>query len=346
MQEKRVIQGAFALSLLLHLVLAAATWRIPLAPSVDPAMAKDLEREVEIFLMPDETPEDPSKEMPRAFTAVPDRQASETPPEDPDYLALHHSIAADNKMGGDSNTPSADEEWEAEQVRIQKDEKTGADGVQDAQQPLPETESATSPTVTGAEGQEQEKIDGEDIDPTGEWVLPREDSESGGEAEGEEAEKQDEKKPEMEDWWGGEAPTILKEGEQGSVGDQGFDFNQQARGKVQAGMAFNGDYSLNTYEWEFAPWMTRFQNELYRHWMAPYAYRIGVISGLTVIKLVIRKDGRVQSMEVLETDGHDSLHDASEAALKAFAPYWPLPDNFPEENLVITLALHYPAFRR
>lgn len=346
MKEKRVIQGAFALSLLLHLVLAAATWRIPLAPSVDPAMANDLEREVELFLMPDEPAEDPSNDMPQAFTAIPDRQASETPPDDPDYLSQHHSIAADNKMGGDSNTPSADEEWEAEQVQIQKDEKTGADGVQNAEQPLPETESATSPTVTGAEGEEQEKVDGEDIDPTGQWVLPREDQESGGEAEGEEAEKQDEKKPELEDWWGGEAPTILKEGEQGSVGDQGFDFNQQARGKVHSGVAFNGDYSLNTYEWEYAPWMTRFQNELYRHWMAPYAYRLGVISGLTVIKLVIRKNGRVLSMEVMETDGHESLHDASEAALKAFAPYWPLPENFPEENLVITLALHYPAFRR
>ena len=346
MQEKRVIQGAFALSLLLHLVLAAATWRIPLAPSVDPAMANDLEREVELFLVPDEPAEDPSNELPQAFTAVPDRQASETPPEDPDYLALHHSIAADNKMGGDSNTPSADEEWEAEQVRIQKDEKSGADGVQNAEQPLPETESATSPSVTGAEGREQEKVDGEDIDPTGQWVLPREDQESGGEAEGEESEKQDEKKPELEDWWGGEAPTILKEGEEGAVGDKGFDFNQQARGKVQAGVAFNGNYSLNTYEWEFAPWMTRFQNELHRHWMAPYAYRLGVISGLTLIKMVIRKDGRVESMEVLETNGHDSLHDASEAALKAFAPYWPLPENFPEENLVITLALHYPALRR
>ena len=51
-------------------------------------------------------------------------------------------------------------------------------------------------------------------------------------------------------------------------------------------------------------------------------------------------------MEIIETEGHESLHDASEAALKAFAPYWPLPDHFPEENLVITLGLHYPAFRR
>ena len=29
--------------------------------------------------------------------------------------------------------------------------------------------------------------------------------------------------------------------------------------------------------------------------MAPYAYRLGVISGKTVIQLVVEKDGRVQS---------------------------------------------------
>ena len=86
--------------------------------------------------MPDEAA--PSEnEMPKAFTSVPDRQATETPPEAPDYLALHHSVAADNKMGGDSNTPTADEEWVADQVEISKEELAGADGVQYAQQPLP-----------------------------------------------------------------------------------------------------------------------------------------------------------------------------------------------------------------
>lgn len=346
MTERKIILGAFGLSLLLHLVLAAATWRIPLDFSVDPAMADDRVDEIELFLMPDEPGSDPSNEMPQAFTAVPDRLASETPPDDPDYLALHHSIAADNKLGGDSNTPAADEEWEAEQVAIQKDEDSGAAGAEYAQQPLPETEAATSPQETGEAGQEKEKIDGEDIDPGGTWALPREDADSGGDSEGKQSDVQDEKKPELDEWWGGEAPSILKEGEEGAPGDKGFDFNQEARGDTRAGVAFNGNYSLNTYEWEWAPWMTRFQNELYRHWMAPYAYRLGIISGVTVIKLVIRKDGRIESLEIMETDGHESLHEASEAALKAFAPYWALPDNFPEENLVITIGLHYPAYPR
>jgi len=344
--EKRIFQGAFALSLLLHLVFAAATWRIPFTPTGDFAQAEDLDMEVELFLMPDESAADPSNQMPQAYTSVPERQATEKPPEDPDYLALHHSVAADNKMGGDTDTPSADEEWEADQVAIQKDEQAGADGVEQAQQPLPETESATSPQETGKAGPEQDKVEGEDIDPTGQWALPREDSESGGDDQGDKSDQQDEKKPELEDWWGGEAPSILKEGDDGAVGDHGFDFNQVARGNIQAGVAIQSDFRLNTIEWDWAPWMNRFTNELYRHWMAPYAYRLGVINGITVIQLVVGKDGRVQSMEVVETEGHQSLHDASEAALKAFAPYWPLPDHFPEENLVITLALHYPAFRR
>jgi hypothetical protein len=344
--ERKIILGAFVLSLLLHLVLAAATWRIPLDFSIDTAMAEDLQNEVELFLVPDEALTDPANEMPQAFTSIPERQATEEPPEDPDYLSQHHSLAADNKLGGDTNTPSADEEWEAEQVAIQKEENAGAAGVPYAQRPLPETESATSPQEAGEAGEEKEKIDGEDIDPGGSWALPREDADSGGDKEGEKADEQDEKKPELDDWWGGEAPSILKEGDEGAAGDKGFDFNQVARGNTSAGVAFNGNYSLNTYEWEWAPWMTHFQNELYRHWMAPYAYRLGVISGITVIKLVIRKDGRVESMEVLETEGHQSLHDASEAALKAFAPYWALPDNFPEEYLVITIGLHYPAYPR
>jgi outer membrane biosynthesis protein TonB len=80
--------------------------------------------------------------------------------------------------------------------------------------------------------------------------------------------------------------------------------------------------------------------------MAPYAYRLGVISGMTKIRIVVEKNGRLSAMEVLDTVGHESLHEASQAALKAFAPYAALPPNFPEPNLVIILSLHYPAWRR
>ena len=71
-----------------------------------------------------------------------------------------------------------------------------------------------------------------------------------------------------------------------------------------------------------------------------------MIHGQTQIRLVIERDGRPSVMEVIGTEGHESLHQASVAALMAFTPYAPLPPGFPEENLVIILTLHYPAWRR
>lgn len=345
MKEKKVFQIAFGVSLLLHLVLAAVTWRIPLTPTIDPAMAAPDAQDVEIFLVDDEQVAENDPDLPKAFTSMPERLKSEVPPEDPDYLSNQHSLAADNKLGDDSQ-PSADEEWIADQVDIRKDEDSGSEGAEYAQQPLPETEQGQTPTEEGAAADQEEKTVGEDLDEIGEWFIPAENQESGGETKGEGDDAETEEKPDLEDWWGGEAPSVLKEGDQGEAGDEGFDFNQAARGKVRSGMAFQENFSLNTWQWNYGPWMTWFINELHRHWMAPYAYRIGVISGYTVVKIVVEKDGRVSLMNVEETEGHESLHDASTSALKAFQPYKKLPPEFPEENLVITLGLHYPAWRR
>ena len=346
MQDRRIIQMAFGMSVLLHVILALVTWKIPLAPTVDPALADELAREVELVLVDDDPLPEQDSEMPDAFTAVPERLAREDPPEDPDYLAEHHALAADNKLGGDSNTPQADIESDFNQVRIQEEELDGADGVEFSQQPLPQPEAATAATATGAEGQEQQKTEGDRQDPTGQWALPTEKAEAGGRSEGEQADEQNQENPNLEDWWGGEAPSILKEGKQGSAGDRGFKFDQEAIGQTKAGVALDGEFSLNTYQWDYAPWLRYFANELYRHWIPPYAYRLGVIHGWTEVLLVVGKDGRVQRMEVQDTEGHESLHDASVAALRAFAPYTPLPPHFPEDVLVITLRLGYPPLRR
>jgi hypothetical protein len=313
---------------------------------VEQARARAEEPEIELILVPDEdlpTQDDPT--MPQQYTSIPDRQATEEPPEDPDFLSLHHSQAADALEGGEGNSPAAEETFVSPQVAIQKEELSGSDGVEYAQQPLPETRSGRSAQDTGEGGQDQKKVETPPQPGAGQWALPGPETAEGQDQEKDREDEQKADQPNLEDWWGGESPSILKEGDEGSQGDRGFDFNQKARGTVGAGVAIDGDFSLNTYEWNYAPWMRRFENELHRHWVAPYAYRLGVISGKTVIKIIIEKDGRPSSLEIMETDGHESLHDASMAALKAFAPYAPLPAHFPEENLVITLGLHYPAWR-
>lgn len=345
MREDRIITGAFVVSLLLHLVLAAATWRLPFIPEFDPTPAEASAAEVEVLLL---TPEEEAafeRNQPRAYTAIPERLASEEPPERADYLALHDALAADQK-DGDSDTPSADEEWIAPKVQIQQEELEGAGGAAYAPQALPDPREATGNPREGAEGEDEQREEADSGDGPGEWALPDETNEAGGETTGEEDDSETtEEQRDLEDWWGGAQPSILREGEQAAAGDRGFEFDQSARGDVGVGVAVDGDFSLNTYEWDYAPWMNRFENELHRHWTPPYAYRLGILSGMTLIRMVVAKNGRLMSLEVIETDGHESLHDASEAALKAFAPYHPLPPHFPEENLVITLALHYPAWR-
>ncbi|MBE0564714.1 MAG: energy transducer TonB, partial [Krumholzibacteria bacterium] len=261
--------------------------------------------------------------------------------------AEHDALAAD-RSGADSERPRADEEGPFPQVDILQEQLDGAGGVAFSQAPLPEPRAATGSPAEGAEGQDEERREADRADGRGEWALPQERSESGGRTRGErDDERTDEQQqPDLEDWWGGQAPSVLKEGEQTRVGDRGFEFDQKSMGDLGAGVAIDGEFSLNTYQWDYAPWIKHFANQLHRHWVAPYAYRLGVISGVTRLRMVVEKDGRLSLLEVIETDGHQSLHDASQAALKAFAPYAPLPPHFPEENLVIILSLHYPAWRR
>ncbi len=347
-QEKKIIWGAIAASVLLHVLLMASTWNLSLKPKPGEVPLRDTSQEVELVFEELPAASATTTDQPKTYVSVPERHASEEAPEEPDYLALHHSVAADNQLG-DSRQPSADVEGDYEMVEIRKEELSGAGGVEFSQQPLPEREAATSRQESGAQGSDEvtAEVDGDQQKPAGEWALPEEDSQATGDSEGGGEDEITDESPDLENWWGGRSnPSILKQGDEGASGDRGFDFNQPASGSMTSGVAVINEFQLSTVQWDWAPWIQVFGNELHRHWVSPYAYRLGLINGTTVIRLVVEKDGRPSTMSILDQDGHKSLHDASLAALKAFAPYLPLPDHFPEENLVITLSLHYPAFRR
>jgi hypothetical protein len=328
---------------LLHVLLVLVTWNVQLAEGGADDGIPGQEDMIELTLVPDEDTSSAESQLPSEYTAIPERLATEEPPEQADYLALYQSIAADRVLGDeDTSAPAADEESEINKVAIRKDELDGAGGETYNQQPLPQ--EASKPATSPPDGSSQQERSGLETTPLGETPLApegRQESDRSGEADSE-SEQQDPVQPE---WIGGSAPSILKEGRQGSRGDRGFDFEQLALGKIEGNVVVSGAYSLNTTEWDFAPWMHRFEQDLYRNWIAPYAYALGVISGETKIKLVVEMDGRSSQMEVIGSEGHESLHQASTAALQAFAPYQPLPSDFPEENLVIILTLHYPAWK-
>jgi len=344
--DRKVIVGATVVSVVVHLVAALLTWNLPLIGEADLQAAPSASDEIELFLVSDEQLGEESS-MPDAYTAVPERLATDEPPENPDFLGLHHAQAADQLEGGDADSqPGAEREDEMAQMQIQQESLDGAGGVmfttpsQQDGQPAP---SRPTPSEMAAEQALQGGVAADDL---GQLILPNEMEPDGDSAADDERLDPADTQPEVPEWMGSRAPSILKDGTEAASGDRGFDFDQLSVGRVGANISFQGAFSLSTYEWNFAPWMHRFEQDLHRHWNAPYAYRLGIIHGKTQIRLVIERDGRPSVMEVIGTVGHESLHQSSVSALKAFAPYVPLPPDFPEEYLVIILTLHYPAWRR
>lgn len=107
-----------------------------------------------------------------------------------------------------------------------------------------------------------------------------------------------------------------------------------------------GNISLSTYAWEWAPYINQFRDKLLRVWYAPPAYyQLGLIHGYSVVRIEINRLGEIINMEVLKHIGHESLQVASTGAVEAVFPFRPLPDNFPEETLTLTLTMIYPNLR-
>ena len=107
-------------------------------------------------------------------------------------------------------------------------------------------------------------------------------------------------------------------------------------------MASLGGISINTTAWDFAPYLLDLKHRVKQHWIPPLAFTaLGAIHGYTVVSFRIYPDGRMQMLEVLEEEGHKSLHRASVNAIKGPAPFRALPDNFPEDYLEVRFGFYY-----
>lgn len=357
--ERRVLLTAFVVSLVLHLLGVVVFQRVPV--NLSPTAGERRATEVEIALEPDRPPtaDDPAaeaeRERERIFTSIPERLASETPPEDdpdqPQYLAMYHSLAANPTVGADALQPNAPRAAESPQVALRREDLANAPGVNLAaeaatvpQQPLREPTPAEAAAAAQRERaeREQERKRTRDLAAQEQGALPVPRQEDAEPEPAREESPAASPKP-LEDWWGGTtAPSVLQRADRGSPGDRGIDYDQDATGPQTSGVARVGDFSLNTWEWNYAPWMQAYGNTLMRNWVVPEGRRLGLISGKTVLRVVVERDGRVSLAEILETDGHESLHNASRAALLSSSPFAPLPSHFPLPHLEIRLTMAYP----
>lgn len=357
--ERRILATAFVVSLVLHLIGVLVFQRVPV--NLEDAATERRDTEVEIALEPDrpaaaeQAQLEDEKERERIFTSIPERLASDTPPEDdpdqPQYLAMYHALAANPTVGADALQPNAPRDAESPQVALRREDLANAPGVNLAaesaavpQQPLREPTPAEAAAAAQRERAEraQERKLSRDVEADEQGALPVPRQEDAERTPAREATPAAVPKP-LEDWWGGtSAPSVLQRADRGAPGDRGIDYDQDASGPQTSGVARVGDFSLNTWEWNYAPWMQAFGNTLMRNWVVPEGRRLGLIWGKTVMRVVVERDGRVTLAEVLETDGHESLHNASRAALLSSSPFAPLPSHFPLPHLEIRLTMSYP----
>lgn len=248
------------------------------------------------------TPETPAEEQdPSFFTELPPDRADEAP-EKPDFLSNVDSRARDNADGGAVTAlPRLEGESEAPQVQMD----SGEPAAPEPAKPVPPVQETTRPETPDLA------------------------------AEGITVQEKPEEKPQIEVPPRNPVTPILRRRPGAS------DIDQEAMFNPLGNASLPGDISMNTTAWNWAPWLQRFRREFMQVWYAPPAFYMGIIEGENVVELRILPDGKLAELTVLEEEGHPSLVQSSVQAFRALAPYHPLPDDFPEDQLVLRVKLMY-----
>lgn len=106
--------------------------------------------------------------------------------------------------------------------------------------------------------------------------------------------------------------------------------------------ADKGGISFNTYNWDFAPYLLAMKKRIESNWRPPFAFtHMGAISGTNQYRFRVKPDGKVVNLQQLNSDAHYSLDQASSGAISSSSPFLPLPADFPEEFLEVTITFSY-----
>lgn len=126
------------------------------------------------------------------------------------------------------------------------------------------------------------------------------------------------------------------------------DMHQVQMENPDGNASLTGDVSLNTTQWEYAPWLERFGRRLMHFWSAPPAYYMGILKdgGWAVVEVEIAPSGQLLRLDLLEEKGHPALISAATSAVRAMAPMEHLPADFPEKTLILRIRMIYPKIRR
>ncbi|HXX53592.1 MAG TPA: TonB family protein [Thermodesulfovibrionales bacterium] len=98
----------------------------------------------------------------------------------------------------------------------------------------------------------------------------------------------------------------------------------------------NSGITFDTNEFKYEGYMMKLKSRIEGIWRYPQdAARRGLYGDL-YIRFTIKKNGKLEDVELVRTSGNKSLDDAAMRALKDGEPYWPLPDEWGKDALTVT----------
>jgi TonB family protein len=108
---------------------------------------------------------------------------------------------------------------------------------------------------------------------------------------------------------------------------------------VQGNSDFGPSFQFDSKGVDFGSWLRRFKAQVYRNWLIPYAAM--ALHGHTVLRFTIHKDGSISELIVLQPSTVDAFTKAAFNAINASNPTVPLPQEYPDESMVMTVIFYY-----
>lgn len=116
-----------------------------------------------------------------------------------------------------------------------------------------------------------------------------------------------------------------------------------SQGETLQNLQGNGDFGpsfqFDTKGVDFGAWLRRFRAQVYSNWNIPYAAM--ALHGHTVLRFTIHRDGTISDLLILQPSTVDSFTKAAFNAIKASNPTVPLPQEYPDEHMVMTVVFYY-----
>ena len=105
------------------------------------------------------------------------------------------------------------------------------------------------------------------------------------------------------------------------------------------GQNFSKTFQFDPKGVDFSSWLRRFKARVERNWLIPTSAMFQ--KGHVVITMVIWKDGRITDLRVVGPSAVDAFNNSSFGALASSNPVDPLPPEYPDDHLVMTVTFFY-----